>query len=167
MPEPTWSRILEEWNREHQIPSAPGSRAPWARLFYRKVQQLTAITQRPLIVYASACTASAKQLPPGHIQIDPSDKIGFHDMLEQLEGPNLDLILHSPGGYAEATETIVEEIRRKFDHVRCIVPSFAKSAATMMAMACDEILLDDDAELGPIDPQMLTPNGVVPAEAIK
>jgi hypothetical protein len=118
-------------------------------------------------VYGSACTAAGKHLPPGHIQIDPSDKIGFHDTLEQLEGPSLDFILHSPGGYAEAAETIVEEIRRKFDYVRCIVPAFAKSAATMMAMACDEILLDDDAELGPIDPQMLTPNGVVPAEAIK
>ncbi len=37
----------------------------------------------------------------------------------------------------------------------------------MMVMAGDEIFLDEDAELGPIDPQMLTPNGVAPAEAIK
>jgi hypothetical protein len=37
----------------------------------------------------------------------------------------------------------------------------------MMAMAADEIIMDDDAELGPIDPQMLTANGFSPAEAIK
>lgn len=88
-------------------------------------------------------------------------------MLERLEGPNLDILIHSPGGFAEAAETIVEEIRRKFGHVRFIVPAYAKSAATMMVMAGDEIQLDEDAELGPIDPQMLTPNGVAPAEAIK
>ena len=37
----------------------------------------------------------------------------------------------------------------------------------MMSMSADEILLDDDAELGPIDPQMQTANGFSPAEAIK
>ena len=88
-------------------------------------------------------------------------------MIEGLEGPNLDILIHSPGGFAEATETLVEEIRRKFSHVRFIVPAYAKSAATMMVMAGDEILLDEDAELGPIDPQMLTVNGVAPAEAVK
>jgi hypothetical protein len=88
-------------------------------------------------------------------------------MLEALSGPKLDVLIHSPGGYAEATETIVEEIRRKFGYVRFIVPSYAKSAAAMMVMAGDEILMDEEAELGPIDPQMLTANGVVPAEAIK
>jgi hypothetical protein len=76
-------------------------------------------------------------------------------------------MLHSPGGVPEAAESIVESLRAKFPHIRVIVPSFAKSAATMMSMAADEILLDDDAELGPIDPQMQTANGFSPAEAIK
>jgi hypothetical protein len=88
-------------------------------------------------------------------------------MLEALSGPKLDVLIHSPGGYADAAETIVEELRRKFGHVRFIVPSYAKSAATMMVMSADEILMDEDAELGPIDPQMLTASGVVPAEAVK
>lgn len=64
-------------------------------------------------------------------------------------------------------ETIVEEIRRKYAHVRFIVPAYAKSAATMMAMSADEIILDEDAELGPIDPQMILPTGIAPAEAVK
>lgn len=145
----------------------PGPRAFWARIFTRKIQRVVQHTNRPLLVYGSACTASGKQYSPAHLQIDPSDKIGFHDVLERLEGPNVDIIIHSPGGFAEAAETIVEEIRRKFGHVRFIVPAYAKSAATMMVMAGDEILLDEDAELGPIDPQMLTASGVAPAEAIK
>src|SRR4029077_972851 len=87
--------------------------------------------------------------------------------LEDVSGPKLDIMIHSPGGSAEATETIVEEIRRKFERVRFIIPSYAKSAATMMAMSGNEILMDEDAELGPIDPQMFTRNGVVPGDAIK
>ncbi len=88
-------------------------------------------------------------------------------MLEDLSGPKVDILIHSPGGFAEPTETIVEEIRRKFGFVRFIVPSFAKSAATMMVMAGDQILMDEDAELGPIDPQMSTRNGNVAADAIR
>lgn len=160
----TWSRILDELKAEQEH---PGPRAPWARVLTRKIQRIVGLTNRPLLIYASACTTSGKHYSPAHLQIDASDKIGFTDVLERLEGPNLDIIIHSPGGFAEAAETIVEEIRRKFSHVRFIVPAYAKSAATMMVMASDEILLDEDAELGPIDPQMLTPNGVAPAEAIK
>ena len=79
----------------------------------------------------------------------------------------MDLLVHSPGGSPEAVESIVESLRSKFTHIRIVIPSYAKSAATMMAMAADEIIMDDDAELGPIDPQMLTANGFSPAEAIK
>ena len=88
-------------------------------------------------------------------------------MLEALDGPKLDVLVHSPGGYADAAESIIEEIRRKFGRVRFVVPSYAKSAAAMMVMASDEILIDEDAELGPIDPQFMTAGGAVAAEAIK
>jgi Serine dehydrogenase proteinase len=160
----TWAKVLEEVTAEQKI---PGPKAPWARVLARKIKAVVDHTKRPLVIYGSGCTTSGKQYSPQHLQIDPSDKIGFHDVLEGLAGPNVDIVLHSPGGFAEAAEAIVEAIRQKFSHVRFIVPSYAKSAATMMAMAGDEILLEDDAELGPIDPQMLTQNGVVAAEAIK
>ncbi|MBI3492416.1 MAG: serine protease, partial [Acidobacteria bacterium] len=75
-------------------------------------------------------------------------------------------LIHSPGGYAEAAESLVQQLRGKYTSVRFIIPSFAKSAATMFVMAGDEILMDTDAELGPIDPQMRTQNGTSPAEAI-
>jgi hypothetical protein len=159
-----WSQVLEENTKEQQI---PGTIAPWARVLNRCIKGIVDETHRPLLIYACACTTSGKKYPPEHLQIDPSDKVGFHDATEQLPGPNIDILLHSPGGFAEATETLVEGIRHKFNNVRFIVPSYAKSAATMMAMAGDEILLDQDAELGPIDPQMVTANGVAPAEAIK
>lgn len=159
-----WSDILEEYQKEQAIKHR---RAAWARVLFRKVELLTQKTHRPLLIYATACTASGRTLPGNQTAIGPDDKIGFHDMIDKLQPPKLDVLIHSPGGLVESAETIIEEIRRKFDDVRFIVPSYAKSAATIMAMAADEILIDEDAELGPIDPQMPTANGYVAAEAIK
>ncbi len=110
----TWSRVLEEFQAESQV---PGPVAPWARILNRKIQGVVETTRRPLLVYASACTTSGKNYSPAHLQIDESDKVGFHDTVERVEGPNLDIMIHSPGGFAEAAETIVEEIRRKFGNV--------------------------------------------------
>ena len=165
----TWSKISNEWNDEQakEKQKKPGEPAAWATLLKRKITGLVELTGRPLFIYGSACTVSGKRRSPAHLQIDASDKIGFHDILESLTGPNIDILIHSPGGSPEATETLVEEIRRKFDSVRFLVPAYAKSAATMMVMAGDEILIDQDAELGPIDPQMVTGSGVFPAEAVK
>lgn len=98
--------------------------------------------------------------------IDFSDKIGFKTVIDNIEPPNLDVLIHSPGGIADAAESIVHQLRARFTSVRFIIPSFAKSAATMLVMSGDEILMDRDAELGPIDPQMRTQNGFSPAEAI-
>jgi hypothetical protein len=169
-----WDSVLTEYNglfaremQQRQLQQGVPMRAAWAQLVESKIKRVCERTGIPLIIYGSACTAAPNKVPPQLLLIDPTDKIAFHSMLEAVDGPKLDILIHSPGGFAEATETIVEEIRRKFGHVRFIVPSYAKSAATMMVMSGDEILIDEDGELGPIDPQMLTANGVTPAEAIK
>ena len=54
-------------------------------------------------------------------------------------------------------------IRSKFDSVRFIIPNIAKSAATLLCLSGDEILMNEQSELGPVDPQMplLQPNGQV------
>lgn len=167
----TWNDAFQEFQREAlkdaQQPPRPGDKASWARFLNKRIRAVADYTARPLVVYATACTSSAKQIPPGGLQIDVSDKLGFHEVTHGLKGTSLDLVIHSPGGSPEAAETIVETIRSKFSHVRVIVPSYAKSAATMMAMSADEIFMSADAELGPIDPQMITANGYSPAEAIK
>ncbi len=64
------------------------------------------------------------------------------------------MVLHSPGGQAEAAERIVALLRSRFKFVRFIIPHSAFSAATMLAASGDELLLDDTSALGPIDPQI-------------
>jgi hypothetical protein len=92
------------------------------------------------------------------------------EALSNLEEKRLDLILHSPGGSAEAAESVVTYLRKRFDHVRIIIPVAAMSAATMVALSADEIVMGQHSQLGPIDPQFIinTPEGPrsAPAKAI-
>ncbi len=86
--------------------------------------------------------------------IDHSDLMPVTDMLQNLDGTALDLVLETPGGLGEVAEQIVRMIRDKYDDVAVIVPGTAKSAGTIMAMAADDILMGSTSALGPIDAQM-------------
>jgi len=98
------------------------------------------------------------------------DMLGFMEAVHGLTGPNLDLMLHSPGGSASAAEQIVKYLRTKFDHIRIIVPHMAMSAATMISCAADQIVMGKHSFLGPIDPQLIIQTALgprsVPAQAI-
>jgi len=88
------------------------------------------------------------------------------EVSRDVHGPALDVILHSPGGQAEATDSIVRYLRSRFSDVRVFVPLAAMSAATMWALSADRIVMGKHSQLGPIDPQLLTPQGAIPARAI-
>lgn len=170
MPRAIWNRILEEVSRlqleDQHDPPQPGQPSRADRYRRLKIAAIEAVTGRPLIVYASACTSPGKPVSPDMLMLDPSDKIGFKTVTDGVDPPNLDVLIHSPGGYLDATESVVQQLRSKYTSIRFVVPSFAKSAATMLAMSGNEILMDRDAELGPVDPQMRTQNGSSPAVAI-
>jgi len=90
-------------------------------------------------------------------QIARDDIIGIVELLHNVpRGSNIDLLLHTGGGDINAAEKIVSMIRAavgKDGRFRVIVPDFAKSAGTLIALAADKILMSDSSELGPIDPQ--------------
>lgn len=161
-PPSTWSKVLGEINARGQA----GDPAAFDTIRLQKLQRVCLVTGRPLIVYAVACTLPNKIVPAQTLQMDFSDKLAFHDVTEHLDHDGVDVLLHSPGGLAEAAEAIVDILRNRFSHVRFIIPTFAKSAATMLALSGDEILMSDQAELGPTDPQMITASGVSPAQAV-
>jgi len=170
MPQSTWNRILDEVGRlqiqDQQNPPRPGQATRQDQYRRSKIRAVEEVTKRPLIIYATPCTSPPKPVPAQMMMLDFTDKIGFKTVTENINPPALDILVHSPGGYAEAVESIVQQIRGKYSDVRFVVPSFAKSAATMLVLSGNEILMDTDAELGPIDPQMPTQNGTSPAESI-
>jgi len=98
------------------------------------------------------------------------DMQGVMEAFSQLEGDELDIILHSPGGNPGAAESIVDYIWTKYDDVRIFIPHAAMSAATMVACAATDLVMGRHSFLGPIDPQITldTPTGhrPVPAAAI-
>jgi hypothetical protein len=93
--------------------------------------------------------------------ITQSDIPPFGDLLEGLKGADLDLLLQSPGGDIDIAEKIVYMCRGRAKSLRVIVPERAKSAATLIGLASDSIVMGDTSELGPIDPQITvtTPGG--------
>lgn len=66
----------------------------------------------------------------------------------------IDLILHTPGGLVLATEQIARALIRHPAKVTVFVPHYAMSGGTMLALAADEIVMDENAVLGPVDPQL-------------
>ncbi len=82
------------------------------------------------------------------------DMQGFMEACRDLPGPNLDIVLHSPGGIAEAAASIVHYLRQKYTDIRIFVPLAAMSAATMLSMAATRIVMGKHSQLGPIDPQL-------------
>jgi ClpP class serine protease len=66
----------------------------------------------------------------------------------------LSFILQSPGGDGTVVETMVAMCRAQCKHLRVILPSRAKSAATMIALGADEIVMGPTSEMGPIDAQV-------------
>lgn len=124
----------------------------------RFLKRLVSYTKRDAILYASAFTShKGTEVPPGALSVSAEDMQGFMASLHGLKGKELDLILHSPGGSMEAADQIVQYLRSKYKHIRAIVPQSAMSAATMLACACDEIVMGKHSAIGPIDPQVTFP----------
>lgn len=64
----------------------------------------------------------------------------------------IDLVLYSAGGDTMVPWRLVSMIREYCDRFSVIVPYKAHSAATMISLGADEILMSDMSELSPIDP---------------
>lgn len=168
---PSWGEIAKEIATVDVSQLGEGvSKFDFVRRKYLVAMQ--ALSGRATILYATKWTIPnpGTGVPPGMLSIGPNDIHGFMEAVHGLTGSGLDLIMHSPGGSAEAAEAVVLYLRSKFNHIRVFVPHMAMSAATMLACAADEIVMGKHSFIGPIDPQLQlqTALGVrfVPAQAI-
>lgn len=95
------------------------------------------------------------------INIEDSEQVLRAIRLTPPDVP-IDLILHTPGGLVLATEQIARALIRHRAKVTVFIPHYAMSGGTMLAMAADEIVMDENAVLGPVDPQL----GSTPAASV-
>lgn len=96
-----------------------------------------------------------------YINIQDSEKILRAIKLTDDDVP-IDLVLHTPGGLVLAAEQIAYALCKHPAKVTVFVPHYAMSGGTMIALAADEIVMDENAVIGPVDPQV----GQVPAASI-
>lgn len=96
-----------------------------------------------------------------YITIEDSEEILRAIKLTPPDMP-IDLILHTPGGLVLAAEQIARALIKHRGKVTVFVPHYAMSGGTLIALAADEIVMDPNAVLGPLDPQI----GGYPAPSI-
>lgn len=107
--------------------------------------------------------------------VGPEDAGMLVDSIEMILPPSrkiekLDLFLHSPGGFLDSAYKIVRICKEYSNEFNVIVPLAAKSAATVISLGANEIIMTVFAELGPIDPIIqhpYKPEIRVPARSIK
>lgn len=131
------------------------------RKLIKKIQRLT---KSKLITY----TANPNISPNF---IDHNDVRFFSDLLQSTrDTENLILMLNSPGGEANMAEKLAKMCRDYCKSFRVLVPNYAMSAATMIGLASDAIMMGYLSSIGPIDPQIrvVTPRGdfqFIPAQS--
>jgi hypothetical protein len=143
--DPLLHRVLEDVNRTHgEVERLRGDLILDKERLFPEVED--GKVERRLICYLTG---------PGGGDINLADAAPIGSMLDAIGMcENLDLMLNSPGGSGEMAEKVIEMCRAHCRHeFRVVVPNFAKSAATMIALGADTILMGYLSELGPIDPQ--------------
>jgi ClpP class serine protease len=155
---PAWNELLNETK-------AAGSTHDVIRRRY--LRKLSAHTKRNTILYYSGWLQKPNLVrdPGVSLGISDADKNGFMSVIHKMDRKKgLDLILHTPGGDMAATESLVDYLHSMFGNdIRAIVPQIAMSGGTIIALACNKILMGKESSIGPIDPQFgpMAANGLL------
>lgn len=152
---PTWGEILVELQATAKTLGPNPTISPFDTVRRKYLDLLHQHTQRNIILYASNWTQPGVPIADANmLMVNEEDIQGLMEVIHGLGDSGVDLILHSPGGSAEAAEAFVSYLRTKFSDVRVIVPQAAMSAATMIACAANKVVMGKHSFLGPIDPQV-------------
>ena len=100
-----------------------------------------------------------------YIDIDDSEEVLRAIRLTPPETP-IDIIIHTPGGIALAATQIAFALDAHPGKKTVMVPHYAMSGGTLIALAADEVMMDPNAVLGPVDPQIGDQQGVYAASSI-
>lgn len=158
-------RKQAQFPRSAELPSQ--SPVFWAKEKERYLRQLAIsdfqqITKRYLIVYYADCLA------PVGAEISGTDDVFLNEVLQKVPpGAPIDVLIETNGGYTDAAEKLVAQLRQKTPDIRVLVPRRAKSNGTLIALAGASIVMGPASELGPIDPFLVIgPDVALPVHII-
>jgi len=75
-------------------------------------------------------------------------------IMNKMNGKDFDLILHTPGGEIFSSLALSRLIKQYPGRIRAIIPLYSMSGGSLLALSCRELLMTQNASLGPIDPQL-------------
>jgi len=128
----------------------PGPKTPLSDSFTQTIQSLEATLGAPLWLMLHEQHGDGK-----FDDINEEVRKAFWTSRAQME-PNkpIALLIDSPGGYSKSAYQTASLIRRRCGSFTAVIPRYAKSAATLLALGARKIILNSDAELGPLDVQI-------------
>ncbi len=100
-----------------------------------------------------------------YITIEDAESI-LEAIRETHDEQTLMLIIHTPGGIALAAQQIALALKKRKGKTIVVIPHYAMSGGTLIALAADEIWMDENAILGPVDPQIPVGTMVIPAASL-
>jgi len=116
---------------------------------------------RNLLVMFYPESTSASMLPPD------TSAVRF-TLAEANPQKGLDMFIHSSGGDIHTAYKLAKLCQKRFKDIKALIPEYAKSAATLLAIGCYELEMSPIAELGPLDPVISFEDGSqYPAFAIR
>ncbi|MDR3283170.1 MAG: hypothetical protein LBS92_06150 [Candidatus Methanoplasma sp.] len=115
--------------------------------FYQKIEE---IRGRSLITYVT----SSRQICGGVMGSDVIPEICDQLLKIPNEKKEVDILIASTGGDPIVAWRIISLLRERFDKIGVLIPFNAQSAATILALGADEIIMHPFSCLGPIDPQV-------------
>lgn len=86
--------------------------------------------------------------------IDMKTLMDLETAIRKFEGKPFDLILHTPGGHVFYAQMLSKALHGYSGNIRALVPFYAMSGGTMLALSCKEIVMGKFACLGAVDPQL-------------
>ena len=166
----TWNESIETLTNK-LVTEGPAVAGRWLRDEQQKaiarIAELRGKDGQPrnVIVYASCWLQ--KVVPASYFIVTPEDINGFMSAIHGMDcKKGLTLILHTPGGVGAAAQTIMAYLHSKFDYIEAIIPTYAMSAGTMMALGANKIVMGRQSQLGPIDAQLQFGGVSVSAQAV-
>jgi hypothetical protein len=160
---PSWTELINEF-QALPIPQ----RGPWfANQLNSSLADVSRLRGDSNVVFYGSGFLQKPQAPAQTLQINHEDLNAFMSVLFGMRWDRpLTLILHTPGGVTNATESIVAYLRSKFTEIEIVVPTYAMSAGTMVALAGERIIMGRQSQLGPIDAQMPHGQRYISARAV-
>ncbi len=114
---------------------------------YKKIEEKRG---KPLVSYITSPRPNAS----AQMASDVIPEIAKQILAIPKEHREVDILIVSHGGDPTVAWRTITMLRERFDKITVLIPYTAYSAATLLALGADEIIMHPFSNLGPVDPQL-------------